>query len=126
MSGRGIGRRTFLGGAATLGAGALALTSAAEAAIIPELGGTSSVLNVSSAKTLKAGPGRLIRFVCNAAAATTVTFNDCAATGDAAAGNVIYTNSAVTLGTVIELDWPCNVGITISAVGGGTFAVSIA
>lgn len=93
-------------------------------------GGASSSLDITAAKVIKATPGRLRRLVVLGVVGTggSITLNDCATTGAAAAANEIFTASGtLAVGTVINLDWPCQVGIVISAVAtGGTplYAVS--
>jgi hypothetical protein len=45
------------------------------------------------------------------------TLNDCATLDAAGAANVVFTiGYGVKIGTVIVLDWPCAVGIVLSAV----------
>ena len=87
-------------------------------------GGSSSSLNLTGAAAIKASAGRLKKIVIIAPGSTSgaFTFNDCATTGTAAAGNEIFTlpyNATNNVaGTVINLDWPCANGITLSAVPG--------
>ena len=92
-------------------------------------GGKSSALNVTAAAVIKATPGRLNKFIVVVAPGTsgTLTFNDCATVGAAATANQIYSiaYTAATAGLVVTLDWPCLVGIVISAVGGGTPQYSV-
>jgi hypothetical protein len=94
-------------------------------------GGASSKLNVTAAAVVKATPGRLRKvsiivagstsggFVINDAVTTTASTT----TGDTQS-NVIwyatYTSAAAIFaaGGVINLDWPCANGITVSAVPG--------
>jgi hypothetical protein len=81
---------------------------------------TSSALDLTVATVIKATPGRLVRVsvisggtVSNGA----FTFNDCATTGAAATANEIATiPSGATAGTMVMLDWPCMLGIVLSAV----------
>lgn len=88
-------------------------------------GGRSSSLNLTAAVAIKASAGRLRRIVIIAPGSTsgTFTFNDCATTGAAVAGNAIfvmaYNAAANVAGLVINLDWPCATGIVLSAVPGG-------
>lgn len=86
------------------------------------LGGNKSKLNQNAAAAIKNSPGTLFRIVViTAPTSGNLTVNDCAATGDAAAGNVLLDVAfgALTKGQVITLDAPCAVGITLSSVGGG-------
>jgi hypothetical protein len=87
-------------------------------------GGANSKLNMTAANVIKASPGRLRKVVINGVVGTggTLTINDCATTASAAAANAIMVQpGTIAPGTVIELNWPCKVGITISAVPtGGT------
>lgn len=84
-------------------------------------GGVSSTLNLSAAAIIKGAPGRLARIVIIAPGSSSgaFTFNDCATIGAAAAANEIFTYAeGGTAGTVINLQWPCLVGIVLSAVPG--------
>lgn len=90
----------------------------------PVLGGVKSTLNMTAAAVIKAAPGRIGKIIIVAPGTTSgaFTFNDCATIGAVAAGNEILTipyNAAENLaGTVIDIDWPCLVGIVLSAVPG--------
>lgn len=92
--------------------------------LVTTRGGTSSALNITAAAVVKATPGRIAKIVVIAPGTTSgaFTLNDCATTGAAAASNEIYTmayNAAANVaGAVIDLDWPCAVGIVVSAVPG--------
>ena len=87
-----------------------------------------SALNVTAAKVLKATPGSIGRVVVNTAGtAGDLTINDCATTGAAAASNEILKvpYGSLTDGQVIDLNFPCKTGITISAITtGGVVAVA--
>src|SRR5271157_1312379 len=96
------------------------------------LSGTSSKLNMSAAAVVKATPGRLCKITIVNAGTTggAFTFNDCATTAAAAAGNIVWTQAynaaAAVAGQVISLDWPCLVGLVLSAVPtGGTPLISV-
>lgn len=86
---------------------------------------TSSALNKTAAAVIKASAGRAVRVTIIAPGSTSgaFTLNDCAATGDAAAANVIWTlpynGTANVAGATFELNWPCATGITLSEVPGG-------
>ena len=83
-------------------------------------GGLLSSLNITAAAVVKATPGRIAKVaVIVAGAAGTV--NDCATTGTAVAGNVIFEIPAVV--GVYPLDWPCLVGIVV--VPGAAQVVSV-
>ena len=83
-------------------------------------GGAFSSLHATAAAVVKAAPGRLTRLIIVAGGTASngaFTLNDCATTGAAAATNEIMTiASGATAGTVYDLDWPCGVGIVLSAV----------
>lgn len=82
-------------------------------------GGVNSALNLTTAQVVKATPGRLIKvLVVIPGSAGSLTLNDCATTGAAAATNEILTIAfgSLSIGQVISLDWPCSVGIVVSAV----------
>lgn len=93
--------------------------------LITTKGGTSASLNLTAAAAIKATPGRIAKAVIIAPGSTSGTFtlNNCATTGAAAAGNVVWTlpyNSTMNIaGTIFDLDMPCSTGITLSAVPGG-------
>ena len=94
-------------------------------------GGNASKLNITAAVVVKATPGRLSRIVVVAPGSTSgaLTVNDCATTGAAAASNVVCSvpYGSLTAGQVIDLDFPCAVGIVVSAVPGAgspVFAVA--
>lgn len=86
-------------------------------------GGASAALNVTAAAVLKAAPGVCVRIsVITAGSAGTLAINDCTTTGAAATANQFYNglNASLTQGAVVELDWPCGSGITVSAVPTGS------
>lgn len=93
-------------------------------------GGTQSALNLTAAQVVKATPGRLIKLLVVApGSAGSLTVNDCATTGAAAATNEILTIAfgSLSIGQVIALDWPCSVGIVVSLVpsaGSPQFSIS--
>ena len=83
-------------------------------------GGISNKFNVTAAGVVKATPGTLYRIVVQAPGTTSgsLVLNDCATTGAAAASNQIISllYSAMSIGQIFELEWPCLVGIVVSAV----------
>jgi hypothetical protein len=82
------------------------------------LSGNKSALNISAVGVIKATPGRINRIVLTGTVGTggALTINDCATTAAAAAANVVFsTAGTLAVGSVINLDWPCLVGITVSA-----------
>lgn len=92
----------------------------AEGNFLTSTGDTKSALNQTAAVAIKATPGRLGKLIVVAGGTASngaFTLNDCATTGTAAAANEIITiPSGTTAGTIINLDWPCLVGIVLSAV----------
>ena len=92
--------------------------------LLSSTGGSSSSLNITAAAVVKATPGRVAKIVVVApgSGSGVFTINDCATIGTAAAANVIwsmaYNATANVGGAVINLDWPCAVGIVVSAVPG--------
>jgi hypothetical protein len=88
------------------------------------LGGNNTLLNIT-APTVNAikGPNTtLYRVVVQAVGSGgTLTLNDVATAAAAAAGNQFYTalTANLTVGQVITLDWPCKVGLCVSACSGG-------
>jgi hypothetical protein len=94
-----------------------------EGNLLVSSGGNSSALQVTAAAVIKATPGRLAKITVVAPGTTSgaLTVNDCATTGAASAANQIVSIpfGSLTAGQVIALDWPCQVGIVVSAVPGG-------
>ena len=92
----------------------------AEGNLITTSGGAKSSLNLTAAAVIKATPGRLAKLVVLAGGTASngnFVLNDCATTGAAAAANqVAIIPSGTTAGTVVNLDFPCLVGIVLSAV----------
>lgn len=86
-------------------------------------GGTQSRLNLTAAAVIKATPGRLCKITISGTVGTggAYTFNDCATVAAAAASNQITSLPGTTLtnGMPITFDWPCIVGIVLSAVSTG-------
>lgn len=89
--------------------------------------GTVSALNQGAAAVIKAAPALLARIVIIApgSGSGAFTLNDCATVGAASAANQIWTllfnATANVVGAIFVLEWPCLVGLTLSAVpGGGT------
>lgn len=91
-------------------------------------GGCSAWLNITSAQVIKASAGILVRvFVNTVGSAGSLTFNDVATVGGAAASNQILTiaYTSLTVGQQMLLQWPCATGIVVSAVPtSGVIAVS--
>jgi hypothetical protein len=82
--------------------------------------GATGVYDITSATTIKASPGRLIKISVVVAGSAAGTANDCAATGSVATGNEICPIPA-SVG-IITLDWQCASGITITPGTGQTLA----
>ena len=82
--------------------------------------GSSSSLNLTAAVAIKGTPGRICKVIVVAGGTASngaFTLNDCATTGAAAAANEIITiPSGAAAGTIYDIDWPCAVGIVLSAV----------
>lgn len=82
--------------------------------------GSSSSLNLTAASVIKATPGRIAKVIVLAGGTASngvFTINDVATTGAAAAANAVWTlPSGATAGSVYDLDFPCAVGIVLSAV----------
>ena len=96
------------------------------------VGGAKSALNQTAAAVIKATPGRIakVTIIAPGSGSGTFTLNDCATTGAAAAANAVfvlaYNATANVAGAVFDLDWPCAVGIVLSAVpGAGSPIVAI-
>lgn len=95
-------------------------------------GGLLSALGITAAKVLKATPGRInkvmIQLGTTAPTAGYLTINDCATTGTASAANEIVSIpfGSITAGAILTLDFPCQVGITISALPTGGTSLQLA
>lgn len=90
-------------------------------------GGIRSALNLTAPTVIKAMPGRIAKLVVvDGGTNGAFMLNDCATLDMAAAANTIFTLPfGARAGTVIDFDWPCAVGIALSAVpSGGILAVS--
>lgn len=83
-------------------------------------GGISTALDLTAATVIKGSAGRIAKVVVVAGGTASdgaFELNDSATTGGASAANEIISIPAGTAaGTVIDLDWPCANGITLSAV----------
>jgi hypothetical protein len=92
----------------------------AEGTLLSSAGGLSSKLNLTAASVIKAAPGRIAKLIIvsgGTASDGAFTLNDCATIGAATAANEIISIAAgETAGTIIDLQWPCEVGIVLSAV----------
>jgi len=90
--------------------------------------GSASALALSAGVNLvKATPGRVARIsVITAGTAGNLAVNDSATTGGVAAGNIIWSLAfgSVTVGQIIELEWPCAKGIVVTVPTGGAVSVS--
>jgi len=89
---------------------------------------TSSDLYITAAAVVKASAGSLMKVsVISATTASALTINDCATTTAASTANEVAVVAAggLTTGQVLTYEWPCLVGIVVSAVGtGGIFSIS--
>lgn len=94
-------------------------------------GGGMKTVTLSAAATLKVGKGRICRILVIASGTTSgaFTLNDCAATGDASAANLIFSipyTAAGWLNKVVPISYNCTTGITLSAVpGAGSPSIKI-
>jgi hypothetical protein len=89
---------------------------------IDKVPGAQTALNVTAAATVKAAPGRLARInVIVAGSAAGAAYDTAAAANDAVGTEVFVIPN--TVGTY-EVDWPCQVGITVVPGTGQTIAVS--
>ena len=81
-------------------------------------GGTKSRLNLVEPAVISPACGRLAKVVVIAGGTDgAFMLNDCAALADTGAANTIFTLPfGAAAGTIYDLDWPCLVGIVLSAV----------
>ncbi|MGB6287742.1 MAG: hypothetical protein WBG18_25550 [Xanthobacteraceae bacterium] len=91
------------------------------------IGGIRSALNLTGPAVIKATPGRLNKLIIiNGGTSGAFVVNDCATTDTATAANTIFVLPfGVTPGIVIDLDWPCLIGIVLSAVPDGTPIIAV-
>jgi hypothetical protein len=85
-------------------------------------GGCSSALNITVPQVIKAAPGIAVLLSCLApGSAGSLTLNNCISTGAATAANEFFSAlfSALSVGKVVKLNWPCAAGITLSSVPTG-------
>jgi hypothetical protein len=91
--------------------------------LLTSSGGELATYNVTAAAIIKASPGRLCKIVVIAPGTTSgaLTVNNLTTTSGGAAANQIISIAygSLTVGQVITLDWPCSVGIAVTAVPGG-------
>lgn len=95
--------------------------------LVPRPGGSSSSLNITTNKVVKASPGTVMRVVVlQAATAGAFGVYDAATVGGISAANSIYQVSAnwPAAGTVITLEFPCQSGIVVQPGTGGAVSVS--
>jgi hypothetical protein len=94
-------------------------------------GGGMKTTTLTAAAALKVGKGRICRIVVLNMGTTSggFTLNDCAATGDASAANLICTIPYTAVGwlnKVVPISFLCTTGITLSAVpGAGSPSIKI-
>jgi len=90
---------------------------------MPVCSGEQATNNISADAVVKAGVGRLVRISVVTAGSAAGAAHDCAAIGDAAAGNKVATIPN-TAGTIMLLDWPCGLGIVLKPGSGQVLAVT--
>ena len=91
------------------------------------VGGIHSALNLTSATVVKATPGRLGRLIIiGRGHSGAFVLNDCATIDTATAGNtVLVIPHGLVAGSVVAVDWPCAVGIVLSAVPNGNPIIAV-
>lgn len=82
----------------------------------------SQSANVAASTVIKATAGRCVRVNVTVAGSATGAIHNCATTGTAAAGNLVFVVPN-TVGTYF-IDWPCATGITYIVGTGQTVAIS--
>jgi hypothetical protein len=87
-----------------------------------QTGGSTDVLNITTATVIKASAGRLAMVSVLVAGSTDGTANDCTTTGAAAVANQFGIIPQFT--GVSVFDWPCGAGIVVIPGTGQTLAVS--
>ena len=81
-------------------------------------GGQSSALNISASTNLKATPGRVGKVIVQVAPTATAYVIDSVGTAQTAANTILTIPSGTVAGTVYNLDFPANVGISVIPSGG--------
>jgi hypothetical protein len=88
-------------------------------------GGARSKLNVTAATVVKPTPGTVFKVVIVTAPTAAGGIYDSASTTGLSATNLIDPiGTGVTSSQVMDLTWPCSVGITIDPGTGGVVSVS--
>ena len=87
---------------------------------INALQGKQSSLNITASVVVKKIPGIVGTLVVNTAGTSTAVY-DCASTGAAAAGTLIFSATAV---GIYKLNFPTLVGITVIVTGGSVSSLS--
>jgi hypothetical protein len=106
----------------TTGQQAAAALSAQGALKIAQ-GGQSSSLNVTSSTNVKASAGRVGKVIVNVAPTSTAYVLDSTGTTQSAANTLLVIPSGTVAGTVFNLDFPAQAGISLIP-SGGTLAIS--
>lgn len=104
------------------GVGQRALVNSDDRQEVYALGGKTAAYNKSASAVIKASAGRLMRINVLTAGSAPGAVHNCATTGAAVAGNLIF-NVPNTVGSY-ELDWPCNTGIVYILGTGQVVSVS--
>ncbi len=90
--------------------------------LVPRIGGSQSVLNITADTVIKAKSGTVFKVVVNVAGTAPGSVSDIATVAGVAAANLIATIPAVV--GPINLEWPCSAGIVIKPGAGQTLSVS--
>ncbi len=106
---------------------AMGLQSDQDGNLMVNVSGRHSALNLTAGThILKGNQGYIRKLIVQTVSSTPTVIFD-AATGAATAANTIYTVPAgATAGSIIEIEFPCQVGLSITVGTAGVFAVSYA
>lgn len=106
---------------------AMGLQTDQDGNLMVNMAGRRNALNLTAGThILKGNPGTIHRLIVGTISSTATVIFD-AASGAASAANTIYTvPTAAVAGTIIELEFPCVNGLSITVGTGGVFAASYA
>ena len=90
------------------------------------VGGTTSVLNITTKTLIKAAPGSVWNVVMNTANSVAGGIYDINVAASSAAGNLIKAIPTATTGEILNGPFPCAYGIVVDPGTGGVASVSFA
>jgi hypothetical protein len=85
-------------------------------------GGVLAAYGITAAAVISSGPSTLCTLACQVAGSIVLNDNNSTSSGNSIA-NQIFSGS-MSVGQILELNWPCATGITASVVTTGTFSTT--